>query len=162
MMVEITKELVTGAALMLVVFGLVIAEGYKSKSINGYEAVFLSGSVSAIVVLGALLMTLGLAHARDPDGRYAKSSLHDWFQLLKSDKGPCCSDADGNVVIDADWESKNGHFRVRIRGDWVDVPDEAVIKTPNLDGRTIVWPVYYNGFGGTKIEIRCFMAGVMS
>lgn len=91
-----------------------------------------------------------------------RPELNKWFDGLKSGSGaPCCSNADGNVVIDGDWESNDGHYRVRIpiNGttdmEWVDVPDEAVIKEPNRDGRTIVWPL--RGYLGTTI--RCFMPG---
>ena len=97
-------------------------------------------------------------HARDPDGRYANSPLKQWFDSLRSGKGPCCSDADGTAVSDVDWESGNGHYRVRIEGDWVDVPDEAVITEPNRVGRTMVWPI--RGYGG--LTIRCFMPGSMT
>ena len=99
-----------------------------------------------------------LAQARDPDGRYANSPLKPWFDSLKSGKGPCCSDADGSAVSDVDWESANGHYRVRIEGEWVEVPDDAVITEPNRVGRTMVWPI--RGWGG--LTIRCFMPGSMT
>jgi len=81
------------------------------------------------------------AAARDLDGRYANSPLHGWFEGLRSGKGPCCSDADGTALSDVDWESKDGHYRVRIEDQWWDVHDDAVIKEPNRAGRTMVWPV---------------------
>ena len=66
-----------------------------------------------------MLLMLPLAadpgEARDPDGRYANSPLKQWFDSLKSGKGPCCSDADGYALSDVDWESGNGHYRVRHR-----------------------------------------------
>jgi len=40
--------------------------------------------------------------ARDLDGRYADSSLHDWFNHLASGRGLCCSMADGEAVADPD------------------------------------------------------------
>jgi len=98
------------------------------------------------------------AQARDPDGRYANSPLKQWFDSLKSGKGPCCSDADGTALSDVDWESSNGHYRVRIEGEWVEVPDDAVITEPNRVGRTMVWPI--RGYGG--LTIRCFMPGSMT
>jgi len=98
-----------------------------------------------------------VSHARD-DGRYANSPLKPWFDSLKSGKGPCCSDADGYAVSDPDWESKSGHYRVRIDGEWYDVPDDAVITEPNRVGRTMVWPI--KGWGG--MTIRCFMPGSMT
>jgi hypothetical protein len=92
---------------------------------------------------GFSLLIIGMCCVRSPtfgrdDGRFANSPLKPWFDSLKSGKGPCCSDADGNVVSDADWESKEGGYRVRIAGEWHDVPDNAVMTTPNLYGRTMV------------------------
>ena len=115
---------------------------------------------TALQIAGvALLLSLGshAGHARD-DGRYANSPLKQWFDGLRSGKGPCCSDADGYAVSDPDWESKNGHYRVRIEGEWYDVPDEALITEPNRAGRTMVWPI--KGWGG--MTIRCFMPGSMT
>jgi hypothetical protein len=102
-------------------------------------------------------LLFGSALARD-DGRYANSPLKSWFDSLRSGKGPCCSDADGFAVADPDWESKEGHYRVRLDGEWIMVPDDAVITEPNRAGRTMVWPVR----GTQGISIRCFMPGSMT
>jgi hypothetical protein len=120
-----------------------------------------------------LTMVCTAALARDPDGRYANSPLKPWFDSLKSGRGPCCSDADGTALSDADWESKDGRYRVRVPAKegsrelvWVDVPDDAVITEPNLAGRTMVWPMYKQGSAyGTWVSgvyIRCFMPGPMT
>jgi hypothetical protein len=116
------------------------------------------------LVLGAaaaLMVALAshLSHARDR-GQYANSSpeLKAWFDGLRSGKGPCCSDADGSAVSDVDWESDGGHYRVRLQGQWIEVPDDAVITEPNRVGRTMVWPMY----GYLGISIRCFMPGSMT
>ena len=114
--------------------------------------------------LACVMLLLALAapnsRARDLDGRYAAQNpeLHQWFESLRSGKGPCCSDADGASVSDVDWETKAGHYRVRIDGQWIDVPDEAVITEPNRVGRTMVWPI--RGYLG--VSIRCFMPGSMT
>jgi len=109
----------------------------------------------------ALLIALAAppALARDR-GQYAHSSpeMKAWFDGLRSGKGPCCSDADGSAVSDVDWESRNGHYRVRIEGEWLEVPDDAVITEPNRVGRTMVWPM--RGYQG--MTIRCFMPGSMT
>lgn len=118
-------------------------------------------SISRTLRIACTALLLGLvsqfSHARD-DGRYANSPLKQWFDGLKSGKGPCCSDADGYAVSDPDWESKSGHYRVRIEGEWHDVPDDAVITEPNRAGRTMVWPI--RGYLG--LTIRCFMPGSMT
>jgi hypothetical protein len=111
--------------------------------------------IGGLALLFAFASQFG--HARD-DGRYANSPLKLWFDSLKSGKGPCCSDADGYAVADPDWESKSGHYRVRIEGEWWDVPDDAVITEPNRAGRTMVWPI--RGWGG--LTIRCFLPGSMT
>ena len=109
----------------------------------------------------ALLLALGshFGHARDR-GQFANSTpeMKAWFDGLRSGKGPCCSDADGTAVSDVDWESANGHYKVRLDNEWVEVPDEAVITEPNRIGRTMVWPI--RGYLG--ISIRCFMPGSMT
>ncbi|MDE2377440.1 hypothetical protein [Bradyrhizobium sp.] len=110
----------------------------------------------ALIVLPLLLWTeTAVGH---DDGRYANSPLKPWFDSLKSHLGPCCSNADGVALADLDWESQDGHYRVRIDGEWVEVPDDAVITEPNLAGRTMVWPVK-TLYG---ISIRCFMPGSMT
>ena len=90
-------------------------------------------------------------------GRYANSPLKSWFDHLASGKGLCCSMADGETVADPDWESKGGHYRVRLDDNWIDVPDDAVITEPNRAGPTMVWPTYLDGHP----QVRCFMPGTM-
>jgi len=113
----------------------------------------------AIVLMWALLaQRAALAH--DAGGKYAQSELHEWFNGLRSKSNfPCCSFADGQTVIDADWDiigGENAHYRVRIEGQWFDVPDEAVVTVPNRLGLAVVWPVVYvNG----ETHVRCFMPG---
>jgi hypothetical protein len=107
--------------------------------------------------LAAILMLSAPAGQARDDGRYAGSPLKPWFDQLRSGKGPCCSDADGTAVSDVDWESHDGHYRVRLDGQWIDVPDDAVITEPNRAGRTMVWPMR----GTLGITIRCFMPGTM-
>ncbi len=82
---------------------------------------------------------------------------------MKSGKGPCCSDADGTALSDVDWDTVDGHYRVRIEKQWWDVPDEAVLKEPNRAGPTMVWPIYYRSVGvPLRIDIRCFIPGLMT
>jgi hypothetical protein len=130
----------------------------------------------AAFVLWALLSFLPLqpAHARD-DGRYANEPLHAWFDSLASGKGLCCSFADGAQVDDVDWDTvpscENGksggsgnasvpicsmHYRVRLHGEWIIVPDSAVVTEPNKFGPAVVWP--YVDAEGVQ-QIRCFIPG---
>ena len=114
------------------------------------------GTIVRAALAAILMLSAPAGQARD-DGRYAASPLKPWFDQLRSGKGPCCSDADGTAVSDVDWESHNGHYRVRLDGQWIDVPDDAVITEPNRAGRTMVWPMR----GTLGVTIRCFMPGSM-
>ena len=104
------------------------------------------------------VLGIGSAEARD-DGRYADSPLKPWFESLHNKDGvQCCEVADGMALLDVDWDSQDGHYRVRLEGQWVMVPDERVVTQPNRIGRPIVWTQYLNG----KPLVRCFMPGTMT
>jgi hypothetical protein len=109
----------------------------------------------AISAFSLTLLAPGQLLARD-DGRFADSPLKPWFDRLASGKGLCCSFADGFRVQDVDWDTQDEHYRVRIYGQWVVVPDAAVVTEPNRFGPAVVWP--YRDIDGTT-QIRCFMPG---
>jgi hypothetical protein len=98
-------------------------------------------------LLAALLLFMMLTLTES----FARSKpMLDW---LNSAKGPCGPTASGSPVAASDVESKDGHYRVRLSGQWIDVPDGAVITEPNRAGHTVVWPIAEP----TGISIRCFM-----
>ena len=117
----------------------------------------------------ALLVAAGLTasgHARDLDGRYAQQNpdLHAWFDSLANGNGGlCCSFVDGSQIDDVDWDTNgpkdadgNATYRVRLKGQWVNVPPMAVVKVPNRFGPAVVWP-YQDSDG--YMQIRCFLPG---
>ena len=123
------------------------------------------------LILGLLLLCSMAAHtqAKD-DGRFAGSPLKAWFDGLQSGKGLCCSFADGASIEDVDWDTVSDkttssnvtprlHYRVRLKGQWVVVPDNAVVTEPNKYGPAVVWP--YQDVDGTT-QIRCFLPGAGS
>lgn len=117
-------------------------------------------SVSAIVV--ALMCGSAIAH--DSKNPHAYNQLKPWFDGLKSGKGPCCSDADGTALSDPDWKSdERGHYHVRIEGSWYEVPENAVLRQPNLYGRTMVWPNISRDVANNilRVDIRCFIVGTL-
>ncbi len=109
-------------------------------------------SIATVCVLGFVPSHVS---ARD-DGRYANSPLKTWFDQLASGKGLCCSFADGVSVQDVDWETQDGKYRVRIQGQWIVVPEAALVTEPNRFGPAVVWP-YQDASGAT--QIRCFLPG---
>jgi hypothetical protein len=111
-----------------------------------------------LTVVMFCICTAAVAVARD-DGRYANEPPHAWFDQPGSGRGLCYSFADGHAIEDVDWDSKDGHYRVRLQGDWIIIPDDAVVTQPNKFGRAVVWP-YMNATGET--QIRCFLPGAQS
>jgi hypothetical protein len=95
--------------------------------------------LTTIVIPGQLV-------ARD-NGRFAnyQSRERQWLVLFF-----CFS------VQDVDWDTQDGHYRVRIYGQWLVVPDDAVVTEANRFGPGVVWP-YNDRYGNT--QIRCFMPG---
>jgi len=90
------------------------------------------------------------------DGRFANAPLKTWFDKLTSDKGLCCSFADGRSVADVDWGTHEDHYWVIIDGNRYIVPDTAIVNEPNKFGPAVVWP--YKDFEG-HTQIRCFLRG---
>jgi hypothetical protein len=135
-----------------------------------YDMLKVALRIMAIFAVPAFICALAImAFGRDRDGSHAQANpeLHAWFNQLASGKGLCCSFADGQRVEDVDWDtggdnkdtqSEGGHYRVRLNGKWIDIPDAAVVTEPNKFGPAVVWP-YTDGSGQT--QIRCFMPGVM-
>jgi len=107
----------------------------------------------------ALCISFGIpecSFARD-NGQFSNSPLKPWFDSLASEKGLCCSFADGVSVKGVDWDTQNGHYRVRIDGQWMAVPDAAVVTAPNRFGPAVVWP--YFDPDDRQMKIRCFLPG---
>jgi hypothetical protein len=115
----------------------------------------LTGPLVAVVALCMTSLVPGSVSARD-DGRYANEPLHAWFDQLASSKGLCCSFADGVKVEDVDWDTQDGRYRVRLHGQWIFVPESALVTEPNRFGPAVVWP-YMDTDGAT--QIRCFLPG---
>jgi hypothetical protein len=108
-----------------------------------------------VLTLCITMLVPNQLYARD-DGRFANSPLKGWFEHLWSRNGLCCAFADGVGVQDVDWDTQEGHYRVRIQGKWFVVPDDSVVTEPNRFGPAVVWP-YQERDGTTRI--RCFIPG---
>jgi len=100
------------------------------------------------------------SHGQWPQFAESTADVQDWAHHLKSrGGGMCCSGADGQPA-EAEWDNDQGHYRVKIEGKWIDVPDEAVIKEPNKFGYAVVW--WYKiwmGTGDLQPAVRCFIPG---
>jgi hypothetical protein len=107
----------------------------------------------------ALLVGLSTSSFGRDDGRYANDPLKFWFDNLTSSNGKCCSFADGFSVSDVDWDAEDGHYRVLLHGQWVNVPNSSVVTEPNRYGPAVVWP-YMDRNGNNYI--RYFLPGAAS
>jgi hypothetical protein len=126
-----------------------------------FTAILFVGSLASGGALGLqgfapLVGGIGIVALVRDDGRYANSPLKSWFDRLASGNGLCCSFADGFSVENVDWDTQDGHYRVRLYGEWIVVPDNAVVTEPNKYRPAVVWP-YMDTDGQT--QIRCFLPG---
>lgn len=104
-----------------------------------------------------LALMLGKAFARERyPGQYAQTddATRQWFDGLQNQRlVPCCSTADGTRVEDADWRrDADGDYSVRLNGEWIAVPPDALVTVPNRVGYAVVW--LWQG------RVQCFMRGV--
>ncbi len=110
--------------------------------------------------LAPILVLIGLFFSALPaePQDHGRPELDSWFKELRSKGGaPCCDGTDATSLEDPDWTMKDGKYRVRLQGEWLDVPDEAVIVVPNRYGPALVWP-----YTGSQKGIRCFMPGSLA
>lgn len=127
----------------------------------GFSLVWLLRNIDSntalfLLIFGTLLIGATAVSAHD----HRRPDLLDWFKGLKNSGGAiCCDGTDGLRVDDVDWETKDGKFRVRLGGQWIEVPDSAIVQGPNLSGPAMVWPYY--GMG-QPTGVRCFMPGTMT
>lgn len=102
-----------------------------------------------------------------PSYDHVAADVREWFRSQKSPKTGmgCCDEADGGQAQEkiedgkywASWcvigNSATGEC-ARSSG-WIEVPDDVVIKGPNITGHPVVWSYYENG----KPKIRCYAPG---
>jgi len=80
--------------------------------------------------------------------------IRAWFKSVIAPNGvPCCDITDGHRT---DYDMREGAYWVPIEGEWMQVPDRAVIKDAgNPVGDAVVWYVRHRG----AIIISCFVPG---
>ena len=81
------------------------------------------------------------------NGQYADvpNDVRAWFKGVRSPTGvSCCDIADGHRTI---WKGDEaGRYWVPINGEWVEVPEEAVVNNAGSPlGEAVVWYTNYPG-----------------
>jgi hypothetical protein len=87
--------------------------------------------------------------------------VKDWANSLENkSREACCSAADGWKPQEVEYDIKESRYRVKIDGEWYDVPPDAVLQVPNRFGFAVVW-YYQTWLDGIRpsISIRCFIPG---
>jgi hypothetical protein len=87
--------------------------------------------------------------------------IRAWANTLTNKlKEGCCSTADGWKPQEVEYDMKGNKYRVKIDGEWYDVPSDAVVDVPNRFGFAVVW-YYQTWLNGIKpsVSIRCFIPG---
>lgn len=117
-----------------------------------------------VVLLIALISVFISPRAFGRDsGQYGEVSppIRDWIKSLKTPRSGspgCCDIADGNrdILWDTEGDGDGKRYRVRVAGEWIAVPPDAVITEPNRVGYPIVWT--RPGDRGLPVVV-CFLPG---
>ena len=106
-----------------------------------------------IALLSCASVGAGGALAFD-NGQYedVPADIRTWFKSVTAPNGvPCCDMADGHRT---EYDVRNGTYWVPIEGQWMAVPDRAVVRDRgNPIGQAVVWYVHHGG----GIIINCFV-----
>jgi hypothetical protein len=78
--------------------------------------------------------------------------IRAWFKSVIAPNGvPCCDESDGHRTT---YDVRAGAYWVPIEGQWMQVPERAVIRDQgNPIGEAVVWYVHHRG----SIIISCFV-----
>ena len=84
--------------------------------------------------------------------RPCAADIRAWFKSVIAPNGvPCCDISDGHRTT---YDVRAGAYWVPIEGQWMAVPDRAVIRDQgNPIGEAVVWYVHHRG----SIIISCFV-----
>lgn len=113
-----------------------------------------------MIIEFALLLSLAQA------GEISQQAVDMVFSpQLQSKRAVCCNEFDGRAP-EAIWDLADGtipnvHYKVKIEGQWVNVPDDAVLDVPNKFGTAVVWfsMTRYGPDKPPSFFIRCFLPG---
>jgi hypothetical protein len=95
------------------------------------------------------------------NGQYTDvpDNVRSWFKSIHKPGGQlCCDISDGHRTT---WKGDEaGRYWVPINGEWVQVPEEAVVyNSASPISEAVVWYTNYSNEEGGGIFIRCFVPG---
>jgi hypothetical protein len=110
-----------------------------------------------------LFLTLSQVAEAADHGQFGPTSpeIKAWANSLENKLSEgCCSTADGWKPEEVEYDMTGNKYRVKIEGEWYDVPRDALVDVPNRFGFPVVW--YYKTWDNgirPSISIRCFIPG---
>ena len=127
--------------------------GSKTTVLDGMECVEDRMRWILLVTLLTISALTGAARAFD-NGQYdnVPADIRAWFKSVVAPNGvPCCDISDGHRT---EYDVRQGAYWVPIEGEWMAVPERAVIRDRgNPVGQAVVWYVRHGG----AIIISCFV-----
>jgi hypothetical protein len=105
----------------------------------------------ALAIVAAVAAGAAPPRSSDPD-------LAPWFRALQAPSGmSCCDRADGHILADGDWRTAGDGYEIKIQGQWVAVPPEAVLQRADnpTGGAVAFYPAPWTGGGAPPIY--CFV-----
>jgi hypothetical protein len=131
----------------------------RVTSITAGACADISGFIAALALFFVLAQPAGAAD----HGQLGPTSpeVKAWAATLENKlREGCCSTADGWKPEEVEYDMKGNKYRVKIDGEWYEVPSDAVVDVPNRFGFAVVW-YYRSWLNGNKpsVSIRCFIPG---
>ncbi len=121
------------------------------------------GDVIRLVSIAVLFLAPSHPAAATDHGQLGPTSseMRAWANSLQNKLSEgCCSTADGWKPEAVEYDMRGNKYRVKIEGQWYDVPPNAMIDLPNKFGFPVVryYKTWDNGIR-PSISIRCFIPG---
>jgi hypothetical protein len=109
------------------------------------------------IVLLAIAGMLALVPAWAHD--HSNPANNEWLKQQRNQNGNlCCDGDDWTRADDLEWSAESGRYKVKVEGQWLDVPPEALTQAPNKMGHVLVWLRRLNG----QPVVFCFAPGTLS
>lgn len=114
---------------------------------------WLAFALVCMIGLIVLLYSIPIARAHD----HANPANNEWLKSLTSKNKTLCCDGNDTDAIE-DWDTKDNRYRVKFRGQWFDVPDDALVDDAKKGVEALLW--MNKGYSG--VSVRCFKPGSMT
>lgn len=112
-------------------------------------------AIALVCMIGLIVLLYNIPIARAHD--HANPVNNDYLKSLHSKNKTWCCDGNDTDAIE-DWDTKDSRYRVKFRGQWFDVPDDALVDDAKKGVEALLW--MNKGYSG--VSVRCFKPGSMT